>query len=433
MFGEVNPAIDAAGRMAVWEDTINRTGNLAEANFQALEVLNFTKKGNNPLMQNLASWTMFLNPRIQGVDVFGRGLVGRYGIGKTLSRAPRMAGVWSRVLTVMAGATYYYMLVRDSEEYEEMDDDIINNNIIIPGSMNPTGYTFKIPKAFEVGALAVTFPERMLRYMDGTDEGRDSINAFKKISMSTIAINPLQVSAIEPIAENWLNYDFYTGNKIIPSYLETMAKEDGQLIYRPTTPEMFKAAGDWWDTSPLYVENTVRGYGGTLGGYAISIADQIYKDNFSDVPAPEKQLYELPVISSFVASPEGTQKQNLFYDLYRNAADLRRAFGILEKKLVDEGDVGALGFTDEYNLGMADALKEIDSTLGEYAEELAELRELETQVRNSPNFNSQQKAELLLQIKENRNDVLASVPDLRKFYYREIEPKARSSDLDLSN
>ena len=433
LFGEVNPAIDAAGRMAVWEDTINRTGNLAEANFQALEVLNFTKKGNNPLMQNLASWTMFLNPRIQGVDVFGRGLVGRYGIGKTLSRAPRMAGVWSRVLTVMAGATYYYMLVRDSEEYEEMDDDIINNNIIIPGSMNPTGYTFKIPKAFEVGALAVTFPERMLRYMDGTDEGRDSINAFKKISMSTIAINPLQVSAIEPIAENWLNYDFYTGNKIIPSYLETMAKEDGQLIYRPTTPEMFKAAGDWWDTSPLYVENTVRGYGGTLGGYAISIADQIYKDNFSDVPAPEKQLYELPVISSFVASPEGTQKQNLFYDLYRNAADLRRAFGILEKKLVDEGDVGALGFTDEYNLGMADALKEIDSTLGEYAEELAELRELETQVRNSPNFNSQQKAELLLQIKENRNDVLASVPDLRKFYYREIEPKARSSDLDLSN
>ena len=433
LFGEVNPAIDAAGRMAVWEDTINRTGNLAEANFQALEVLNFTKKGNNPLMQNLASWTMFLNPRIQGVDVFGRGLVGRYGIGKTLSRAPRMAGVWSRVLSVMAGATYYYMLVRDSEEYKEMDDDIINNNIIIPGSMNPTGYTFKIPKAFEVGALAVTFPERMLRYMDGTDEGRDSINAFKKISMSTIAINPLQVSAIEPIAENWLNYDFYTGNKIIPSYLETMAKEDGQLIYRPTTPEMFKAAGDWWDTSPLYVENTVRGYGGTLGGYAISIADQIYKDNFSDVPAPEKQLYELPVISSFVASPEGTQKQNLFYDLYRNAADLRRAFGILEKKLVDEGDVGALGFTDEYNLGMADALKEIDSTLGEYAEELAELRELETQVRNSPNFNSQQKAELLLQIKENRNDVLASVPDLRKFYYQEIEPQARSSDLDLSN
>ncbi len=433
LFGEVNPAIDAAGRMAVWEDTINRTGNLAEANFQALEVLNFTKKGNNPLMQNLASWTMFLNPRVQGVDVFGRSLVGRYGIGKTLSRAPRMASVWSRILSVMAGATYYYMLVRDTDEYKEMDDDIINNNMIVPGSMNPTGYTFKLPKAFEAGALAVTFPERMLRYMDGTDEGRDSINAFKKIAMSTIAINPLQISAIEPIAENWLNYDFYTGNKIIPSYLETMAKEDGQLIYRPTTPEIFKAAGDWWDTSPLYVENIVRGYGGTLGGYAISIADQIYKDHFSDVPAPEKQLYELPVISSFVASPEGTQKQNLFYDLYRNAADLRRAFGILEKKLVDEGDVGALGFTDEYNLGMADALKEIDSTLGEYAEELAELRELETQVRNSPNFNSQQKAELLLQIKENRNDVLASVPDLRKFYYQEIEPQARSSNLDLSN
>ena len=223
LFGEVNPAIDAAGRMAVWEDTLERTGNLAEANFQALEVLNFTKKGNNPVMQSLASWTMFLNPRMQGADVFGRSLVGRYGIGKTLNRNTRMAEVWSRVLTVMAGATTYYMLVRDTDEYKEMDDDIINNNIIIPGSMNPTGYTFKVPKPFEVGALAITFPERMLRYMDGTDEGRDSINAFKKISMSTIAINPLQISAIEPFTENWLNYDFYTGNKIIPSYLESLA------------------------------------------------------------------------------------------------------------------------------------------------------------------------------------------------------------------
>ena len=151
------------------------------------------------------------------------------------------------------------------------------------------------------------------------------------------------------------------------------------------------------------------------------------------MPAPEKQLYELPVLSSFIASPEGTQKQNLFYDLYRNAADLRRAFGILEKKLVDEGDFGALDFTDEYNLGMADALKEIDSTLGEYADELTELRELEVQVRNSSSFNSQEKAELLLEIKASRNDVLESIPALRKFYYQELEPQARSSDLDLSN
>ena len=433
LFSEVNPAIDAAGRMAVWEDTINRTGNLAEANFQALEVLNFTKKGNNPLIQSLGSWTMFLNPRMQGVDVFGRSLVGRYGIGKTLNRSTRMASVWGRILTVMAGSVYWYMLVRDSDEYKEMDDDIINNNIIIPGSMNPTGYTFKIPKPFEFGALAITFPERLLRYMDGTDEGKDSIDAFKRISMSTIAINPLQVSAIEPFTENWLNYDFFTGNKIIPSYLENMEGEHGQLIYRATTPEMFKTAGDWWDTSPLYVENTVRGYGGTLGGYAISIADQIYKDHFSDVPAPEKQIYELPVISSFIAGPEGTQKQNLFYDLYRNVADLRRAFGILEQKLIDEGDFGALDFTDEYNLGMADALKEIDSTLGEYADELSDLRELEKQIRNSPSFNSQTKSELILQIKEKRNDVLASVPELRKFYYQDIKPKAMSSEMDLSN
>mgnify|MGYP003674178241 FL=1 len=196
---------------------------------------------------------------------------------------------------------------------------------------------------------------------------------------------------------------------------------------------MFKAAGDWWDTSPLYVENTVRGYGGTLGGYAISIADQIYKDNFSDVPAPEKQLYELPVISSFIASPEGTQKQNLFYDLYRNSADLRRAFGILEKKLVEEGDLGVFELTDEYNLGSRKIIKALDSKLGKYADALSELRNQETRIRNSPILNPQEKSELLLQIKTSRNDILDEIPDLRKLYYQDIEPQARSSDLDLSN
>ena len=82
---------------------------------------------------------------------------------------------------------------------------------------------------------------------------------------------------------------------------------------------------------------------------------------------------------------------------------------------------------------MADALKEIDSTLGEYADELSDLRELEKQIRNSPSFNSQTKSELILQIKEKRNDVLASVPELRKFYYQEIKPRAMSSEMDLSN
>ena len=35
----------------LYEDILKRTGNEAEAVFQAMEVLNFTRKGKNPLMQ----------------------------------------------------------------------------------------------------------------------------------------------------------------------------------------------------------------------------------------------------------------------------------------------------------------------------------------------------------------------------------------------
>ena len=47
--GDVSTKSDAATRNAVYKDVLARTGNEAEAIFQAMEIINFSRAGTNPL------------------------------------------------------------------------------------------------------------------------------------------------------------------------------------------------------------------------------------------------------------------------------------------------------------------------------------------------------------------------------------------------
>lgn len=50
---------DAATRLAVYESILKQTGNEAEAVFQSMEVMNFTRRGNNPMIQITTSLIPF--------------------------------------------------------------------------------------------------------------------------------------------------------------------------------------------------------------------------------------------------------------------------------------------------------------------------------------------------------------------------------------
>ena len=65
-------ASDAATRLAVYKETLAKTGNEAEALFRAMEIMNFQRKGNSALIRILSAVTPFLNARVQGLDVIYR-------------------------------------------------------------------------------------------------------------------------------------------------------------------------------------------------------------------------------------------------------------------------------------------------------------------------------------------------------------------------
>ena len=92
--GQATTASDAATRKAVFQDVLKRTGgNVAEAQFQGLEVLNFGRRGYDPLAKILTAWIPFLNARIQGLDVINRASRGRYSSNKSLEKGGKVKAV----------------------------------------------------------------------------------------------------------------------------------------------------------------------------------------------------------------------------------------------------------------------------------------------------------------------------------------------------
>ena len=60
---------DLATRSEVYKRVLEETGNEAEATYQALEIMNFSRKGNSALIRIVTALVPFMNARIQGMDV----------------------------------------------------------------------------------------------------------------------------------------------------------------------------------------------------------------------------------------------------------------------------------------------------------------------------------------------------------------------------
>jgi hypothetical protein len=168
---QASTASDLATRAEVFKRVMEDTGNEAEAVFQAIEVMNFSRKGSNPIMQIAAAAIPFLNARIQGMDVLYRA-----GFGKLADKnnAARQKAFWVRGATLIGISSLYWMLASETEEWKTAEPEARDNNWII-GSV-------RIPIPFELGVIFKVAPERILEYFLGDDTSRDLKQSFVRNS-----------------------------------------------------------------------------------------------------------------------------------------------------------------------------------------------------------------------------------------------------------
>ena len=328
--GGLTTRSDAATRKAVYDDVLARTGDDAEATFQAKEVMNFGRRGAHPVMRVITTAIPFLNARLQGLDLLLSATVGKRNANKELTRGQAARSLLIRGSMIAASTALYFMLVSDDEQYEQTNE-IKDNNWLIP---TPWGVPFKFPIPFEVGLLFKVIPERALALATGRATGRETVESLTRGVISTLELNPLGVQATAPLVEAMVNYSFFTGRSVTPVFVDMqIAKEYQDLI---GTTEMAKLLGQTFNMSPIKVDYVMRGYTGTLGAYVIDIVDTVLKsktlqgDNRSVLPA--RGLSQYPVIKRFLGQEFGGEATQRLYEMSNEVNRFHSTYNSLLKQ-----------------------------------------------------------------------------------------------------
>jgi|TARA_R110000824_G_scaffold104675_4_gene248341 hypothetical protein len=297
VLGDMSKRSEVATRMAVYDNTMAKTdGNAAESLHQAIEIINYGRRGASPMFAVMTAMSPFLNGRIQGLDVTYRthagsmdapGLFGEEGVtdvdSKTLRTQRQLTAVSRGALFIGATAMYYFM-VKDDEEYKNTREDLKNDWWLIPMG---NGLHVKIPIPFEVGTLYKVIPEQILRMMfEQEHDVRDVRDEMARQIKGSLMMD-LRPQFIRPMIDAWSNKDAYQRDAIVPQWMEDTVMASEQ--YNPYTSMITRLVGDKLNdipflknvdflNSPMKLEYMMRQYGGTLGSYLFVAADRLARE-----------------------------------------------------------------------------------------------------------------------------------------------------------
>ena len=419
---------DGATRLAVYEAVYKKLKDKgeteavarSEAAYQALEIINFGRRGLSPAFRIVTSAIPFLNARIQGLDVLWRSASGKYSAtqnfegldGRSLDEVKRdiQLAFLKRGGALTALTAMYYLLVSDTDEYKNVRREVRDDNWLIPlGNGLPA---IKIPIPFEVGMMFKAIPERVLDVFVGEDalsnkaigEAKDSILR----QLGTSANIPFfeagfGIQAIKPIAEVYLNRNSFTNTEIVPYY--QLQLEPG-LQARPGTNQLFKNVGETFNLSPIKIEHVFKGYTGTLGGYVLDVIDAVTR-GVTGEPYLPPDINTVPVLSRFLINADrGGGLQQQFYELRDEVRRVVQSTNKLRK-------AGRLDELASYRATNLDVLN-VKGTVNALNRYLENWRMRRDNLLQRDDISAFAKRDLLDQLIAERDQRLSVVPELRK-------------------
>jgi hypothetical protein len=343
---KASTAADLSTRAAVFERVMQETGNEAEAIYQAMEVINFSRKGSSPIIQIFAAIIPFLNARIQGLD-----LLYRAGFGELASatKVAQQKAFMLRSLALFGTTAMYYALVQDEEEWQRADQETRDNYWII-GNM-------KFPIPFELGVMFKVLPERIMAYTMGEDTGEQVRASIARQVLGTLSFNPIP-QAVLPLIEASSNYSFFLQRDIVG-----MGKKDLAPEFQTSegTSQIAIQLGQTLGISPMKIDYVIRGYTGAMGTYAITAMDSIIRSE-DDATKATWRLDQIPVLKRFMISDLGAGTVNEYYDLREKLDEVVRTSNQLERT----GNIEALqGYLKDNGqvLGIKDYIRSLDKDM----------------------------------------------------------------------
>lgn len=379
-----------ANRMAIARAIIDSGGTVAEAAYQAQDIMNFSMHGDSKSIRALTMTVPFMNARLQGLYRLWRGR--------------NAASFWQRGAIVM-GATLALMFKNwDDDRYwelEEFERDAYWHFWL--GDEH-----IKIAKPFEVGQIFGTIWERAAATAFGPDTARLMIQRMGSMAFDTFAMNPVP-QIVKPIIEQYANKNSFTGRPIENQSLQGMLPEQRYMPWTSESARVFAAAlPDWapaWLRSPVRVEALVRGYMGTLGLYALQASDQIARPLGGFGEPPAMALKDMPVVRRFYGGDTATRTkyEEPIYKLLDIANETRKSVMELRRR----GDVEGANEIAQSNADILAARGRLNA----FSTQMRALNMQERSVWNS-SFTAEEKKVKIDALRARRNDMLRQSAEL---------------------
>lgn len=304
------------GYTGIWNRLFSRKrnpGNIQEAALESRDVtLDFSRIGSHT--KSLNKTIAFFNAAIQGTDKMFREW-----------KANPMDMTVKTAMWITLPSVLLWELNKDDPRYQELPQWQKDIFWIIPTKDT----LIKIPKPFELGILFGTVPERMLQW-DYDKKRKQKGAGFKGLAGSVLdSMAPSFLpTALVPAIEAMTNHSIFMGRDIVPQSQQNTIPE---LQYGPYTSAVGRKIGETFGVSPRKIDNTIRGYGGSLAGLGLTFTDQMVG---LDETRPAKRFSEQPGIRGFTATPYASSESvQEVYDAYDRQLKLFNAGRELHRRM----------------------------------------------------------------------------------------------------
>lgn len=386
-YRELGDKVENANRLATYKAAKKSGKSILQAAFESKDLMDYSLRGNFAMMQYMVDLVPFMNARLQGMSKLVR--AAHENPKRVLVEAGFKLALFSFALA---------MLNDDDERYQELPDwDKDANWHFWLGDDH-----YRLPKPFEIGIVFGTIPERLTHTLTGTQDAEKLLWSIKHNLWETMAINPTPQFAM-PIIENVANRKFFFDQPI-----EGMSDE-GKIEsarYNENTSMTMRVLGEWTGYSPKKLEHLLNGYLGTMGMYALGIADMFADHATGRADKPDWKLEDLPVIKALYRGDtnKSTQYTTDVFDRWSEIDQVFRTINSFKKE----------GRTEEAEELRADNLEKLRyrRQLGKARNQLGDIRKQMDQLSRNRIITAEAKREKMDGLIEKRNAIAKKYAEL---------------------
>jgi len=326
-YNELGNRSEEINRAALYNQLIKQGKSHAEAALLARDLMDFSMQGSFNTIRFLGQVVPFFNARLQGM----------YKLGRAAKDDPKKMAVVTGAIAVASLALM--AAYQDDDDWKRREDFDRDNFWWFKFG----GIEYRIPKPFELGAVA-SLAERSMEYLTNDEmTGERFRSVIDNLAMNNLSMNPVP-QMVKPIIDIYANKDSFTGRPI-----ETIGMQRLESTMRFNSNTSMVARGLSTATmgalSPVQYDQLARAYFGWLGSFVVGGADIAVRAASNEPTKPALDYFKFAT-QGFLKE-EGTGGSRYLTLLYDQATELEQAYGTYRQLLKDGKDDQAKAYAQD--------------------------------------------------------------------------------------